>query len=190
MPNEQDNIIESENNEKEVEVGTEVEPEEQPKEKTKRTPQEELKYHEGRAQRIRKDLGMETPEKPQKNETPKTGELDEATLDFLDVKGLTEEEDIDVVRNVMQRTGQTARQALKDDYVISKLNDNKKAREVKVATPSSTKRSGQQSTDNEDYWFQKYEATGELPKGMPHGMAAKLVNRKAGQSDTRKNPFE
>lgn len=122
-----------------------------------------------------------------KEETPtskSTGELDDTQLDYLDLKGVTEEEDIKVIQSVMQKTGQTVRQALKDEYVIAKLKDLKVSRDVKNATPSATKRSGQQSTDNEDYWFQKYESSGELPKGMPAGMAGKLIDRKASQGDT------
>ena len=90
----------------------------------------------------------------------------------------------------MSKTGQTVRQVLKDEYVASKLNDFKKAREVKSATPSSTKRAGQQVTDNVDYWYQKYEATGELPKGMPKGMATKLIQRRTEAEDPRRNPYE
>lgn len=183
-------------NEEEVIVDTneEVEVTEEPKEeakveKPKRTPEEELAYYEGRAKRLRKDLGVEIPEKP-KNEAPKTGELDNTQLDYLDLKGITEDEDIAVIKSIMSKTGQTVREVLKDDYVVSKLNDLKKAREVKSATPSSTKRAGQQATDNEDYWAQKYEASGELPKGMPKGMAAKLVARRANAEDPRKNPYE
>lgn len=190
MPNEEEVIVEPEIN-AEVEVTEEVaEPVEETKvEKPKRTPEEELAYYEGRAKRLRKDLGLEIPEKP-KNEAPKTSNLDETVLDFLDLKGITEDEDIDLIKNVMAKTGQTVRQALKDDYVQSKLNDLKKAREVKSATPSSTKRAGQQATDNVDYWYQKYEATGELPKGMPKGMAVKLIQRRTEAEDPRRNPYE
>lgn len=138
-----------------------------------------------------KDLKKST-DKP-KEETPQskpTGELDDTQLDYLDLKGITDDDDIAVIKSVMQKTGQTVRQALKDEYVVAKLKDLKVARDVKNATPSATKRSGQQSSDNEDYWMQKYEASGELPKGMPQGMASKLVSRKAAQGDARHNPYE
>lgn len=143
----------------------------------------------GSLKREVKDLKKSTP----KEETPlpkPTGELDDTQLDYLDLKGISEDEDIAIIKSVMSKTGQTVRQALKDEYVIAKLKDLKVARDVKTATPSATKRSGQQSSDNEDYWFQKYEASGELPKGMPAGMASKLVHRKAAQDDVHKNPFE
>lgn len=184
----EEEVIVDETNE-EVEVDEEAKPGEKAKvEKPKRTPKEQLDYHEGRAQRLRKDLGVETPEKP-KIEAPKTGELDDTQLDYLDLKGITEDDDIAVIKNVMQKTGQTVRQVLKDEYVISKLKDLKTARDVKTATPTAKKRSGQDASDNEDYFFQKYEATGELPKGMPAGMAIKLVNRKASQDDVHVPKF-
>ena len=158
-------------------------------EKPKRTKEEELAHLEGRTKRLRKDLGLDEPEKP-KNESAKTGELDDTQLDYLDLKGITEEDDIKVIQSVMKKTGQTVREALKDDYVIAKLKDLKVARDVKSATPSSTKRAGQQSSDNEDYYYQKYMSTGELPKNMPHGMAAKLVGRRTNEENPRKNPYE
>lgn len=77
----------------------------------------------------------------------KTGELDEAQLDYLDVKGINESEDIDVIQKIVQKTGMSVRQALKDEYVQAKLEKLKATREVKDATPSSTKRSGTQSND-------------------------------------------
>jgi len=122
--------------------------------------------------------------------TRTTGELDETQLDYLDLKGYTEQEDIEIIQTVMQKTGKGLRETLKDDYVISKLKDNKQAREVKAATPSSTKRAGNNINDSEDYWYQKYERDGKLPSGMPKGMAERLVNRKASSVDTRRNPYE
>lgn len=120
----------------------------------------------------------------------KTGELDETQLDYLDLKGITESEDIDYIEKVIKREGITLRQALKDEMVIEKLAAHKQKRVAQEGIPSSTKRGGSSATDNVDYWFQKYEQTGSLPEGMPHGMAEKLVNMKAAETDTRKNPYE
>lgn len=191
MDNEQDNIVESENNEQAEENAEEVaEVKEEPKkEKPKLTPEEELKRLEGRAKRLRKDLGLDVEPKKQEEKSTHTGELDDTQLDYLDLKGITEDEDIAVIKSVMSKTGQTLRQTLKDDYVIAKLKDLKVARDVKTATPSASKRSGQQATDNEDYWYQKYEASGELPKGMPAGMAIKLVTRKEAENDVHTPKF-
>jgi len=99
-----------------------------------------------------------------KSQDKKSGELDDTQLDYLDLKGITEDEDIAVVQKVMARTGMTVRQALKDDYVAKKLEANKAQRELQAATPSSTKRSGSQQNDLAAA-IAKYEASGfkELP---------------------------
>src|SRR3990167_5403362 len=92
----------------------------------------------------------------------KAGELSETQLDYLDLKGVTDESDIDVIQKVMQRTGQTVRQALGDEYVASKLAANKAKRDVLSATPSGTKRSGGQVGDIASA-VAKFRETGILP---------------------------
>jgi hypothetical protein len=124
---------------------------------------------------------------PKPEPKPVTGELDDTQLDYLDLKGITDEEDIAVIQKVMLKTGQTVRQALKDDYVVSKLKDLKVAREVKEATPSSTKRSGNQ-TNNLDYWVSKYEQTGELPTDFATRSA--VINAKEAQNDVSKPKWQ
>lgn len=102
---------------------------------------------------------------PNKVETPsRTGDLDETALDYLDLKGVSEPEDIELIESVVKKTGQTVRQALKDDYVISKLASLKQAREIKIATPGSSRRAGQASTGDVDYWLAENERTGKLPE--------------------------
>ena len=123
------------------------------------------------------------------NSQPVTGELDETQLDYLDLKGISDSDELSIIEKVIAKTGQTVRQALKDDYVISKLEALRADKEVKGATPSSTKRGGNNMTNDVDYWFQKYDQDGRLPEGMPKGMAIQLVNRKASQTDDRRNPF-
>lgn len=124
---------------------------------------------------------------PKPESKPATGELDDTQLDYLDLKGITEDEDIEVISKVMLKTGQTVRQALKDDYVIAKLKDLKVQREVKNATPSSTKRSGNQ-TNNLDYWMNKFEQTGELPPDFETRSA--VVNAQAAKNDASKPKWQ
>lgn len=130
---------------------------------------------------------LKTKEPPKPEPKPATGELDDTQLDYLDLKGITEDEDIEVIQKVMQKTGQTVRQALKDDYVIAKLKDLKTQREVKNATPSSTKRSGNQP-NNLDYWINKYDQTGELPPDYETRSA--VINAKASQNDVSKPKWQ
>lgn len=179
--------------EAEAEVTTEPTPQEKPIE----TPQARAARLLRQTNQARKKAGLPPLTEAQvakdeaKVETSRTtDELDETQLDYLDLKGYTEEEDIEVIQKVMKKTGMSLRETLKDDYVLSKLKDNKQARDVKAATPSSTKRAGVNAQDTEDYWYQKYERDGKLPSGMPKGMAEKLVNRKAATVDTRRNPYE
>lgn len=93
----------------------------------------------------------------------KTGDLDEAQLDYLDVKGISEDEDIQIIENIVKKTGMTVRQALKDEYVVGKLEKNRAAREVKDATPSSTKRTGGAQGTDVATALAKFEQTGKLP---------------------------
>jgi hypothetical protein len=98
-----------------------------------------------------------------KEPTPvKTGELDETQLDYLDLKGVNEQEDIDYIEKVVKREGLTVRQALKDDMVIAKLAAHKAKREVLGATPGSTKRAGGQVGDVASA-AAKFKETGVLP---------------------------
>lgn len=112
-----------------------------------------------------------------------TGELDETQLELLDLKGISEDEDLDVIRSVMQRTGQTLRQTLRDDYVKSKLESNKAQRDLKAATPSATKRGGNQVTDL-NAAVAKFEQTGVLPDDF--ALRTAVVNAIADKSNTNK----
>ena len=103
---------------------------------------------------------------------PKTSELDETQLDYLDLKGITESEDITVIQKVIQKTGQTVREVLKDDYVVAKLASLKAERDVKSATPSSTRR-GDVSGDISSA-VAKFEATGILPSDFE--LASKVTD--------------
>lgn len=127
-------------------------------------PTETLEQREARLLRqleqTRKKLGKDV-EKP--TQQKQTDGLDENALDFLDLKGITENEDIQLIESIVRKTGQTVRQVLKDDYVVSKLESNKKAREVREATPSATKRSNANSADSVALAMAKFEQTGQLP---------------------------
>ena len=123
-----------------------------------------------------------------KEPTPvKTGDLDETQLDYLDLKGVTEAEDIDVIQKVMQRTGQTVRQAFGDDYVISKLAVNKGKRDVQNATPSNMKRAGGQVGDVASA-AAKFKETGILPEDR--ALANAVVDSIAKAGNDRLPPWQ
>ena len=107
-----------------------------------------------------------------------TGELDETQLDYLDVKGITEQEDIDIIQRVVARTGQTVRQALKDEYVQEKLKANQAQRDVKAATPGSSKRTGNSGGNDLSIAVAKYKQSGFDPSTLPSDfeLRSKVIN--------------
>jgi len=149
----------------------------------------EAKKARGIAQRLRTKLTKATEKKVEKVEPkvepvkkePNASELDETALDFLDLKGFTEDEDITLIENIVAKTGLTVRQALKDEYVVSKLKINKEAREAKAGTPEGVKRGGAQG-DSLDVAMAKYESTGEYPDDFE--LRSKVVNKLEEKSST------
>ena len=151
----------------------------------------EAKKARGIAQRLRTKLTkaeekkkeMVVPVEPVKK-TQNTGELDETTLDYLDLKGISESEDIDVIQGVIAKTGKTVREVLKDEYVIAKLASQKETREVRAATPSGTRRSGAGQTNDLAIAIVNFEKTGELPADFE--LATAVTNAFATKGDVSK----
>ena len=139
-----------------------------------------------RTKALRAQLAAAAPKTPEPN-SPKTGELDDNALDYLDLKGVSEAEDIKVIEDIVKKTGMTVRQALKDDYVTSRLTSNKQAREVKAATPSSTQR-GASTGDSVEALVEKYERTKELPKDFD--LRVKVVNALKDKSNRNKPSWQ
>lgn len=133
-----------------------------------------------KAQKALKD--KETPE-PAKKIEAKPGELDETQLDYLDLKGVSEPEDVDVIQKIVERTGMTVRQALKDDYVVAKLDANRAQRAVKDATPSATKRGGGQ-VDTLAAALAKFDSDQSLPEDF--ALRTAVVNAIADRSTSNK----
>lgn len=109
---------------------------------------------------------------PAKKEATTDG-LDETQLDYLDLKGISDEDELDIIETVIAKTGQTVRQALKDDYVIAKLEKLRETKAVKDATPSSTKRGGNQSSDLATA-LARFDANGTLPDDF--ALRSEVVN--------------
>ena len=186
----QDDIIEPEEKIDEVEGDKEVkEKEEIPEPKLVETPEAKKARLERELARVNKKLGVtEQPKPVEKTTVSKTGELDETQLGFLDLKGITDDEEIDVIQKVMRNTGQTLRQALKDDYVVSKLAALRENKERQDATPSNNHRSGGQPSNDVDYWVAKAEQSGELPKDPELKM--KVLDRISKGDDLRTPPWK
>lgn len=124
-------------------------------------------------------------QKVEKQLQKKTDELDETQLDYLDLKGVTDADEIDLIHKVMQKTGLTVRQALKDDYVVARLEALRGERAVKEATPSSTKRGGATVSTDVAAAVARYEQTGELPADFE--LRSAVVNKLESKSSVN-NP--
>ena len=101
---------------------------------------------------------------------------------------MTESDDVKVIEDVVKKTGMTVRQALKDEYVVAKLASNKAAREVRDATPSSSKRFGSGATDNLELAIAKFDQTGQLPEDF--ALRTKVVNAITDRSNTNKPAWQ
>ncbi len=185
MTNEEEIIIDSEETneveETEEAEADEVETTEERVETPKETPQAKVARLKRQLEQAEKKAGTRT--EVRKDTTAKAGELDETQLDYLDLKGVTESEDIQVIEGVVKKTGMTVRQALKDEYVQAKLTANKASRDVKSATPSATRRGGNQSGDISSA-IAKFEQTGELPSDF--ALRTAVVNATVDKSGSNK----
>jgi len=120
-----------------------------------------------------------------KNELKATAsELEAAQLDFFDLKGYSEPDEVAIFQNIMKRTGMSHREVIKDDYALAKIKSLRDQRDVLKATPSSTKRGGQPSADNVELALAKFESTGELPTDF--ALRSKVINAKVAQESTSK----
>lgn len=83
----------------------------------------------------------------------------------------------------MKNTGKSLRDALKDPYVVSTLDDNRSQRNVRGAIPNSSKRSGVESNSVE-FHVNKFKSTGQLPKDFE--TQSKVVDAIASETDNRR----
>lgn len=128
---------------------------EEAEEKPKLTLEQQRGILQRKLTKINKELGVsEEQPKPHKTET-KSGELDYAQLAYLEVKGITEDEQIEFVEKVMKKSGDDLKTVLKDDFVINRLKSIKENKTVKEAIPSSSKRSAPSARDTVDFWLNK-----------------------------------
>lgn len=190
--NEKEVITDSETSE-EVETDESIDEsdestEEVKEDKPKLTDEEKLARIEGQRKRLLKKMGREEKSEKEPKVEPKstTGKLNETQLDYLDLKGITESEDVDIIQEVIKKTGMTVREALKDEWVEGKLKANKEKRELLDATPSSTKR-GKGSADAYATAKAEYERTGKLPADFE--LRSRIVNEKHNETNPSVPPW-
>lgn len=114
---------------------------------------------------------------------PKTDELDEQQLNYLDLKGVSDEDEIKLFQDFVIKTKQSVRQAFKEDYLQTKLANLRATKAVQNATPGSTRRSGNQINDVATA-LAKFEQTGELPDDFE--LRSAVVNAKVEGLNTNK----
>jgi len=145
------------------------------------------KYEETQARLKRAETKLEKSKIDKKVEKvleEKNSTLDETQLDYLDLKGISDPEEVELVHNIMLKSGKSLRETLKDDYVLTKLSNLRKDKEKLDATPGATRRSGGGEINTVDYWYARYEQTGQLPKDF--ALRSEVINRKVEAESTNK----
>lgn len=177
MENESEVVAATENAELDLDTveTVEAQPEEKP---VVETPEAKLARLKRQTAQLEKKLGVAEP----KPESKQSGKLDETQLDYLDLKGISEAEDIEVLETVMKNTGKSLRDALKDPYVVSTLDQNRGQRNVRGAIPGASKRPGVESS-SVDLHVNRFNSTGQLPKDFE--TASKVVDAITAQSSDR-----
>ena len=175
--NDQDEVIvdDVEENNEEGEEGTEGQTTKK-ESKPKRTPQEELEYFEGRAERLRKKLGIKGDkiESKEKAPTDKPNELDYGQKAFLKSYGIAGSDELALVKQFQDR-GFQLDSIVEDDVFMAKLTNLREARESANAIPKDKRRSAQTAITDIDLAYAKLQETGEWPTDFE--TAKKLKNK-------------
>lgn len=137
--------------------------EKQKADKPKRTPEEELEYFEGRAKRLRKELGIQS-DKKEEQPSSKTGDIDSGQKAYLrTVLGIKGPAELALVREYVG-LGKSIEDLEDNRHFMNDLKDLREAADTKTATPSSTRRSGGGGGNDLDLAIAEYEQTQKLPK--------------------------
>ena len=123
------------------------------------------------------------PEPPiKKDSQPK--DFDYGQLAFLKAYGVETDEEIEIVKKVMDDTGKSLKDAINSKYVQIEIKELKEAVAVKNATPTNSKRASPAAHDTVDYWLAK----GELPPEGQTQLRRDVVNAKI-KNETSGNYF-
>ena len=196
MENETEAKVEAEKeetSEKEEETTTEGQgkTEEKSEEIPKETPDQRAARLLRQTNQARKKAGLaplkeESPAKETVESKATTGELTDTDLDYFDSKGIVEQEDLDDIQNVMQRTGLNKRQVLTDEWLKSKLKTNKDKREAEAALPNS-RRASASAKPSVDTALAQYEKSGKLPEDFE--LRKQVLDLKMRREDTTVPPW-
>lgn len=149
--------------------------------------QGQLKESRGIAKRYQKDVekfkSSQSQPEPKADAAQKKG-FDYAQKAYLKASGI-DTADFEFVKEVMDATGKTDIDAvLSSKHFMAELKERKDMRMTETATPSNSKRAGNTTRDQVDYWIAK----GELPPADQPELRRQVVNARI-KSDTNKSQF-
>lgn len=179
-------IVDNEEANNEVQENTE---ETTPKaEKPKWTPQEEFDYHNGKAQRLAKKLGLNSEKSQPKEVTnsSKPNELTDGQIAILRTEGIKTKAEIALFNEIMSETGKGVLDLLDSSYFKSRLTEFRSNQETQNAIPKGKNRSGQTGVTDEDIAYAKFQETGELPSDFK--TRTSIVNKMV-EAEKSKNMF-
>ena len=158
--------------------------------KPKRTPQEEYDYHNGRAQRLAKKLGLgEKTEKTEvKSDTSKPSELDMGGIAYLaQMVGLKGKAEIAIAKEYLAQ-GKNILDLPDNKFFKQDLQTLREEAESTNAIPKGKGRSGQTGTTDVDIAIAKYRETGEYPQDFATQVKLKnaLIEAEKGSGPTFK----
>ena len=176
----------------EIEQNLELEPvnTEEPEEKPKLTPEQELGIKRRNFSRLAQELGVEVAKpwiKPEAKPEPKPVErtsFDDTEQLFLDVKQVPNEER-DWLFNEHKTTGKPLRELMNFNYVSEHLKTQADSRKSEAALPEAKNRSGVPASNTVDYWDAKVKA-GLSIREVPDVNIRKQIDEKRYKED-RKN---
>lgn len=134
--------------------------------------QGKLKEARGISKRYQKDLeqSRNTPKAEPKADAPQAKQgFDYGQKAYLKSSGI-DADDFEFVKEVMDNTGKDLDSVLASKYFQSELKERKDLRMAEQATPSGSKRAGNTTRDQVEYWMAK----GELPPDRE--LRQKVVN--------------
>lgn len=102
---------------------------------------------------------------------PEKKGFDYAEKAYLKSSGITPEE-FDFVKEVMDSTGKDIDAVLGSKYFQAELKEKRDLKMAEAATPSGSKRAGNSTKDQVDYWLNK----GELPPSSQPELRRAVVN--------------
>lgn len=121
-----------------------------------------------------------------------SSELDAGSKALLVAYGIKGKDELALAQSYMQRTGEDIDAVIEDDIFQAKLSKLREAKATAQAVPSATKRSGNGTKDDLDYWGEKY-ASGTPLNDIPENLQMKVLNarldREKQTSKFTKNPI-